>query len=200
MKFDKTLAFGLGGGIVAAATAFWLGWALGSQKQTQGATTSDDSQKTLPTSTVKETQTTESKKPTPGSTRVLAISMGGTSCRFAICERKKDQDGQITIDIIKKEVVKTEDPKKLIEDLTNFTTNEVVSEVGIASFGPICLDKTSEYYGNILPTPKGLFNNFPLLNQVQTLAAQKNAFIDTDVNAAALAEFRRGNASYQLLN
>lgn len=64
----------------------------------------------------------------------------------------------------------------------------------MASFGPICLNKSDPDYGSITTTPKLRWVNFPLL---KTLASKlnftKEIAFDTDVNAAALAEFKLGN-------
>ena len=65
--------------------------------------------------------------------------------------------------------------------------------LGVASFGPIVVDETSPHYGRLLTTPKAGWSGFDLR------AALASRFpvplvIDTDVNAAALAEQRCGAA------
>ena len=63
--------------------------------------------------------------------------------------------------------------------------------VGVASFGPIALDPAGDDYGRMLSTPKPHWSGFDLRG---ALARSLDApvAIDTDVNAAALAEQRMG--------
>lgn len=63
--------------------------------------------------------------------------------------------------------------------------------MGIGSFGPVDLDKTSPAYGSITSSPKVAWRNFPLLQQFKSAFRFPIAF-DTDVNAAALGEARWG--------
>lgn len=68
-----------------------------------------------------------------------------------------------------------------------------LSAIGIATFGPVDLRKDSATYGHILPTPKPHWANADLLTPF------RNAFglqigLDTDVNGAALGEWRWGAA------
>lgn len=63
--------------------------------------------------------------------------------------------------------------------------------LGIASFGPIDLDRTSSTYGYITTTPKTAWRNFDLVGALSKELAVPVAF-ETDVNAAALAEAEWG--------
>lgn len=63
--------------------------------------------------------------------------------------------------------------------------------IGIASFGPICLDKTSPYYGHITRTPKPNWENTNVIGAFRSWFSGPIGF-DTDVNGAALAEFKWG--------
>jgi fructokinase len=63
--------------------------------------------------------------------------------------------------------------------------------IGIASFGPLDLDEASATYGWITSTPKPGWAHYDLVGRVrQTL--QVPVACDTDVNGAALAEWRWG--------
>ncbi len=65
--------------------------------------------------------------------------------------------------------------------------------IGVAAFGPIVLDATSPQYGRLLTTPKVGWSDFDL----RTALAKRfhvPLAIDTDVNAAALAEQQQGAA------
>jgi len=68
-----------------------------------------------------------------------------------------------------------------------------LSALGVASFGPLELDPEREHWGGLLRTPKRGWSEAPLEGR---LAARLGVpvDIDTDVNAAALAEQRWGAA------
>jgi fructokinase len=63
-----------------------------------------------------------------------------------------------------------------------------VSAFGIASFGPMDLDPRSPTYGHILATPKAGWSDYDLRARLRERFG-KPIFVDTDVNAAALAEW-----------
>jgi fructokinase len=65
--------------------------------------------------------------------------------------------------------------------------------LGIASFGPLELDPNAREHGSMLNTPKRGWSGTPLHGRLQAALA-KPVFIDTDVNAAALAEQALGSA------
>lgn len=66
-----------------------------------------------------------------------------------------------------------------------------LAAVGIATFGPVEVDRTSPQWGHILATPKAGWSNIDL---VEPLAKRLGCPVglDTDVTAAALAEYRWG--------
>ncbi len=68
-----------------------------------------------------------------------------------------------------------------------------LAAVGIGSFGPIDLDRSSPTYGHITSTPKPGWANFDLVGAVSSALRVPVGF-DTDVNAAALGEARWGAA------
>jgi fructokinase len=65
--------------------------------------------------------------------------------------------------------------------------------IGVAAFGPIVLDATSPQYGRLLTTPKAGWSEFDLRAALAKRFPVPLA-IDTDVNAAALAEQQLGAA------
>lgn len=69
-----------------------------------------------------------------------------------------------------------------------------LAAIGIASFGPVALDPQSPSYGQILDTPKPGWAGFDVLGSVRR-AIDVPLAIDTDVNAAALAEGRWGGSA-----
>jgi len=70
---------------------------------------------------------------------------------------------------------------------------ESVDGIGIASFGPLDLSPGSTTYGFITSTPKPGWQNTDIAGRLRT-ALKKPIAIDTDVNAAALAEGEYGAA------
>lgn len=68
-----------------------------------------------------------------------------------------------------------------------------LSAIGIGSFGPIDLDPNSPDYGNITSTPKSEWENTSIVGRLKESFNIPVGF-DTDVNAAALGEFRWGAA------
>ncbi len=65
--------------------------------------------------------------------------------------------------------------------------------LGIASFGPIDLERSSRTYGYVTTTPKPDWANADLVGPIAKAYAVPTAF-DTDVNAAALGEYHWGAA------
>jgi fructokinase len=63
--------------------------------------------------------------------------------------------------------------------------------VGIGSFGPVCLDGASPHWGYVTATPKPHWSNTPVATAIRDALGVPVAF-DTDVNGAALGEYRWG--------
>lgn len=74
-----------------------------------------------------------------------------------------------------------------------FTGRQPLSAIGIGSFGPIDPNPESATFGRITSTPKAAWRNFDFAGAICKALGVKAAF-DTDVNAAALGEFRWGAA------
>lgn len=86
------------------------------------------------------------------------------------------------------ETFPTTDPESTVERAASFLSAYSPEVVGIASFGPLDLTR-----GRITSTPKSGWENFDFAKAV-TDRLQVRVAIDTDVNAAALAEHRWGAA------
>lgn len=71
---------------------------------------------------------------------------------------------------------------------------EPLEAMGIASFGPVDLNPHSLTYGYITTTPKTGWQEIDLLGRIKAALGLPTAF-DTDVNAAALAEYRWSRAA-----
>ena len=70
---------------------------------------------------------------------------------------------------------------------------EVIEAIGIGAFGPVGVNPGSEKFGWFLNTPKPGWQQVDFVGRMQRELGVKVGF-DTDVNAAALAEHRWGNA------
>ncbi len=67
--------------------------------------------------------------------------------------------------------------------------------IGIAAFGPVGIDPQRENYGKILATPKPGWTGFSLTGSLAAAFPTATLTLDTDVNAATLAEARIGAAA-----
>ena len=118
------------------------------------------------------------------STTYAAVEAGGTKFRAAVV----DTD----LSIIDQAWVPTTTPDETITACEEFFAGHGgVSALGIASFGPLVVNRSSPDYGNVAATPKPDWTGAPLLQRLQrTLGVP--ADIQTDVEAAAVAEYRMG--------
>ena len=87
----------------------------------------------------------------------------------------------------------TTNPEETIERVLEFFRTRPVRRIGIGSFGPVDLNAASPTHGYITMTPKLAWRNFDLAGAIRRGTGAEVA-IDTDVNAAALGEYRWGAA------
>ena len=119
---------------------------------------------------------------------LAGVELGGTKSIAIVAI-----DGQI----VEQESFATRAPSDtlppLAEWLAQHAPPEGYSGLGIATFGPVRLDRSAPDFGQILTTPKIGWTGAAL---VGPLAARLRCpvAIDTDVNAAAIAEYRWGAA------
>lgn len=111
------------------------------------------------------------------------IEAGGTKFVCAIM----DEEARV----IDKVIILTEDPKTTMSSTIEFFQGHVLESIGLGTFGPVEINPTSPDYGKILNTPKLKWRNY---NMYKALKAKFDIpiKIDTDVNAAALAEYMEG--------
>jgi fructokinase len=69
------------------------------------------------------------------------------------------------------------------------------ARIGIAAFGPVGIVGGRPSYGKILATPKAGWEGFSIIDALATAFPAAELVLDTDVNAAALAEARIGAAA-----
>lgn len=128
----------------------------------------------------------------------IGIELGGTNFNVAVAEPVLSNQGEvIDFRIIKKKNGTTyHDPSQSIAEIIEFIESvheQPLTFIGIASFGPLCLEPDSPLFGTITTTPKQLWRNINVLQSLAGPFPQASSSIDTDVNAAAYAEFKLGN-------
>lgn len=124
----------------------------------------------------------------PGTALLAAVELGGTSCRAAVAHA---DDTTTLIDTME---VETTDPQSTMSVIVRFLDSHAPFQaLGVASFGPVDLDRSSATYGYITTTPKVRWRNCNLLKYFEHYHVPIG--FDTDVNAPALAELRLGSHS-----
>lgn len=94
--------------------------------------------------------------------------------------------------------IATRDPDATLAEIgAFFARHGRVAALGIGSFGPLDLAPDSKSYGHILRTPKPGWEGTDLLGRLRDMLGVPAA-IDTDVNAAAVAEARAADGARDL--
>lgn len=114
-----------------------------------------------------------------------ALEAGGTKMVLAIYEETGKELERITLP--------TETPDKTMPAMIDYFKAHQVDALGVGSFGPLDLNPASPTYGFITTTPKLAWRNYPLLTALKG-GRDIPAGIDTDVNAAVIAEAELGAA------
>lgn len=117
--------------------------------------------------------------------RLGALEAGGTKM---VCSTG-DENGHIATRVS----FPTTTPEETMPKIIAFFREAGVEALGIGSFGPIDPREDSKTYGYITSTPKEHWRFYPLLPALREALSIPVA-IDTDVNAAALAESMLGAA------
>jgi fructokinase len=97
--------------------------------------------------------------------------------------------------IVDREMIPTTSPDETLGQaaawLARWQAQAPLAALGIASFGPLRLDRAAPDFGHMLPTPKPGWTGADIYGALAG-ALPCPAAIDTDVNGAALAELRWG--------
>ncbi len=113
-----------------------------------------------------------------------AIEAGGTKFVLAV--------GHSPTKIIARHEIPTRSTAETLEAAAAWLESHgVITALGIASFGPVELDKASPQWGRITNTPKPGWANCDIAGFFAERLKVPIGF-DTDVNGAALAEYRMG--------
>lgn len=125
--------------------------------------------------------------------RLVGIELGGTNSKIALIEFSNSSSENIGVPvIIKRAEIKTSTPEETLAALLNNVKDLDFEAIGIASFGPLNLNKKDPGYGTVTSTPKQGWQNFKMLDFINKQNS-KPISIDTDVGAAAAAEYILGN-------
>jgi fructokinase len=118
---------------------------------------------------------------------IAGIEFGGTKTVVAIGHR----DGGL----IEEFRYQTTHPEETLAVAIEWIRQRGVPEaLGVAAFGPVMLVDHGEDYGRLLATPKPGWAGFSLSASLRTAFPGVRLVIETDVNAAALAESHSGAA------
>ena len=117
--------------------------------------------------------------------KIGALEAGGTKMVLGVFDEAGQELERLTIP--------TEAPEVTMPRMTGFFRDHAIDALGVGSFGPLDLDPRSPTYGNITSTPKLKWRNYPLLRGLLD-GRDIPAAIDTDVNAAVIAEVEQGAA------
>ena len=117
--------------------------------------------------------------------KIGALEAGGTKMVLAVYDEAGQELERLTLP--------TETPDKTLPPMRAFFRDHDIDALGVGSFGPLALGKDDPNYGAITTTPKLAWRNYPLLQRL-TEGLDIPSAIDTDVNAAALAEAEAGAA------
>jgi fructokinase len=119
---------------------------------------------------------------------VGGVEAGGTKFVCAI--------GDGSPRLLTRESFPTQSPERTIADVAAFferaTDRHLISHIGVASFGPVDLDRRSATFGHITSTPKREWRNYDIVGAIASSTGTPHVSIDTDVNCAALAEWLWG--------
>lgn len=123
--------------------------------------------------------------------RLAGVELGGTKCVCVLATSAGE--------ILAQERVDTEAPDVTLPRIQAilrqwFGSGHPIGALGIASFGPVDIDRASPQWGHIGQTPKPGWTGVGI---AQTLSEGLGVpvVLDTDVNGAALAEMRWGAAA-----
>lgn len=115
------------------------------------------------------------------------IEAGGTKFVCAV--------GTPSGELLHEATIPTTTPEETMRNVIAFfrSTPESIDAIGVGAFGPLQLNRRSPQFGYITSTPKAAWRYFDLLGTIRD-ALRVPVALDTDVNAAAVAESRWGAA------
>ena len=115
-----------------------------------------------------------------------AVEFGGTKTICAVL----DGDGVIQR---KQRAPTSSTPEETMRGVREFFTENRVESLGIATFGPVCVDPDDGLYGTVLRSPKTGWQMYSITEGLKRLDVP--IALDTDVNCSALGEYHYGKPS-----
>jgi len=122
---------------------------------------------------------------------VGSIEAGGTKFVCAV--------GDEEYNIVDSHHFPTTDPDTTLSKVIDYFQQFKISALGVASFGPLDLDKKSANFGSIMASPKLDWRNIPIY-QILKDRLHIPIFLTTDVNGSAYGEYIVGRLRGQKLN
>ncbi len=122
----------------------------------------------------------------PQSRRIAGIELGGTKVILSLW-----QDGALIDDQRFATTTPGSVMAAVLTCLRGWWADARFDAIGVAAFGPVSLDVSAADYGRIRTTPKPHWTGADLLTQLKA-AFDCPIGLETDVNAAAIAEYRWG--------
>ncbi|CAM3780117.1 ROK family protein [Marinicrinis lubricantis] len=117
--------------------------------------------------------------------RIGAVEAGGTKFVCGIGNEFGSIEERISFP--------TEQPDVTLPKVIDFFKDKQVEAIGIGTFGPINIDRSSDQYGHVTTTPKPGWSGFDFLGTMKRAIDVPYGW-DTDVNAAAYGESMWGAA------
>lgn len=114
-----------------------------------------------------------------------AVEVGGTKVLAAVGHGARRILAEARIETTTPEIT----IQRTIEFFDQFKSR--IHSIGVASFGPICIDRNADDWGTMLSTPKPGWSGSSFTRPLQEHFGVPMA-LDTDVNAAVLAEYQQG--------
>lgn len=119
---------------------------------------------------------------------IAAMELGGTKTVVAIGE----SDGSLR----EEHRFPTTTPEETFATAISwFRERGIPNAMGIAAFGPIQIIPKAQNWGEMLPTPKPNWSGFSITGPLLKVFPEMKITLETDVNAACLAEARIGAAA-----
>lgn len=124
----------------------------------------------------------------------IGIETGGTTCKVGIMHGSK------SLKMLSQKIVDTTSPAETISKICEWLNSQPYqySSLGVAAFGPLCLDKSSSDYGCVTTTPKVAWQYSPVLKFIMTgllpskMSDDFRVAFDTDCNILAKFELENG--------
>ncbi len=117
--------------------------------------------------------------------RIGALEAGGTKMVLGVFDEGGTELARHTLPTLS--------PSETVPAMQAFFAKQHIDALGIGSFGPVDVNPASATFGTITSTPKLAWKNYPILGALRDFLNIPCA-LDTDVNAAVLAEADRGAA------